>query len=272
MINNTSVDTHRRLSSKQLDQQFLHEISSGLDCSRFEASAILDTVHRVYAPYFETSPALKPGQLLVSVVSEETPPNIPLASSKYVTVILTLDGGDEDLRIRDEQGVQDLRRHRMQRMCIEAYQQGGLLTLEDLAYRLLNCGLRTLSRDLEVFRHQGVVLPLRSTIKDMGRLPSHRSLIIEQWLQGKEFSEIARATHHSIGSVQNYLSKFKRIVALAKEGYDIHTIAFLVKVSPSVTETYHALYHRMTAVAHRQEELDGFLKKTLSLNPDARCQ
>jgi hypothetical protein len=272
MINNTSIDTRHRLSHKQLDQQFLQEVITGLSCSRFEASAILDTVYRVYAPYFETSAVLKPGQLFVSVVSEDTPANVPLERGTYVTVVLTLDAGDEDVRIRHAQGVQALRRHRMQRMCIEAYQQGGLLTVEDLAYRLLNCGVRTLSRDLEVFRRAGVVLPLRSTIKDMGRAPSHRALIIEQWLQGKEFSEIARHTHHSISSVQNYVGKFKRIVALAQEGYDIHTIAFLVKVSIAVAETYHALSHDATPVAHRQEELDTFLKKTLSRPPDARCQ
>jgi hypothetical protein len=187
----------------------------------------------------------------------------------FVTVVLTLDAGEKDLQIRRTEGVQALRRHRMQRMCIEAYQQGGLLTIEDLAYRLLNCGPRTLSRDLEYLRSQDVVLPLRSTIKDMGRSPSHRALIIEQWLQGKEYSDIARHTHHSVASVQNYIGKFKRIIALAKEGYDIHTIAFLVKVSPSLAESYHALYCDAMPVAHRQEELETFLKKTLAVPPEA---
>ena len=75
MINNTALDIQHRLNQKQLDQQFLHEVASGLDCSRFEAAAILDTVHRVYAPYFETNPSLCPGQMLVSVISEQTPPH-----------------------------------------------------------------------------------------------------------------------------------------------------------------------------------------------------
>jgi transposase len=160
----------------------------------------------------------------------------------------------------------------MQRMCIEAFQQGGLLTIEDLANRLFNCGQRTLSRDLEALRRQGIVLPLRSMIKDMGRSISHRSLIIEQWLKGKEYSEIARHTHHSISSVQNYVSKFKRIVALAEEGYDIHTIAFLVKVSASLAESYHELYRRMKIVPHRLKELKSFPKKGTHQTPIARWQ
>jgi len=60
MINNSSLGKWRRLAQKQLDQQFIHEIIHGLNCSQFEASAILDTVYRVYASYFETSGSLKP--------------------------------------------------------------------------------------------------------------------------------------------------------------------------------------------------------------------
>ena len=66
MINNTSLQKWNRLAQKQLDQQFLNEIITGLQCSPFEANAILDTVYKVYAPYFETSGTLKPGQILFS--------------------------------------------------------------------------------------------------------------------------------------------------------------------------------------------------------------
>lgn len=261
MINNSSLKKWDRLSQKQLDQQFAHEVVHGLQCSPFEATAILDTVYRVYAPYFETSGTLKPGQILFQVVSVEASPSTRLADGKQVTVTLTFDAGGEDLDVRRTQGVPALRRHRMQRMAIEAFQQGGLLTVEDLANRLFNCGQRTLSRDLETLRREGVVVPLRSTIKDMGRSICHRSLIIEQWLLGKEYSEIASNTHHSVPAVQNYVTKFKRVVTLAEAGYDLHTIAFLAKVSPSLCESYHQLCQTATIVPHRHNELRSFLNK-----------
>jgi DNA-directed RNA polymerase specialized sigma24 family protein len=59
------------------------------------------------------------------------------------------------------------------------------------------------------------MLALRSTIKDMGRSISHRAMIVEQWLKGKEYSEISRNTHHSVAAVKNYIQKFKRVVGLA---------------------------------------------------------
>lgn len=270
MINNSSLTKWQRLSQKQLDQQFTHEMVHGLQCSPFEASAILDAVYRVYAPYFETSGTLKPGQILFQVISTEATPSTRLAESKQITVTLTFDAGQEDLEVRRMHGVCSLRRHRMQRMAVEAFQQGGLLTLEDLANRLFNCGQRTLSRDLDILRREGVVLPLRSIIKDMGRSISHRSLIVEEWLLGKEYSEISYSTHHSVPAVQNYVSKFKRVIALAEEGYDVHTIAFLVKISAPLAEAYHQLYQEVKIVPHRREELKSFLKKGVQDTPIRR--
>ena len=252
-----------RLTQKQLNQQFINEIVHGLQCSPFEANTILDTVYKVYSPYFETSGNLKPGQILFQVVSIETSSNTHLKDSTQITVTLTLDAGEEDIKIRKEEGVVGLRRHRMQRVCHEAFQQGGLLTVEDLAYRLLNCGPRTLSRDLSALKASHIVLPLRSTIKDMGRAISHRTLIVQLWLQGKEYSQISKSTFHSVPSVKNYVSKFKRVVALANEGFEIHEISFLVKISAPLVEQYYQLYQNVAVVPHRRKELESFFKKSM---------
>lgn len=264
MINNSSLQKWERLAQKQLNQQFVNEIIQGMQCSPFEANAILDTVYKVYAPYFESTGHLKPGQILFQVISIDTKPNTHLKDSKQTTVTLTLDAGEEDLKIREKEGVISLRRHRIQRISHECFQQGGLLTVEDLANRLFNCGERTICRDLQYFRKNNITLPLRSTIKDMGRAISHRCIIVKEWLRGREYTEISRNTHHSIPAIKNYISKFKRVVALAEEGFDTHTIAFLVKLSATVVEEYYKLYRSMDILQHRMDELQLFLKKSQS--------
>lgn len=265
MINNTSVKKWERLAQKQLDQQFVNEVVQGLQCSPFEANAILDTVYKVYAPYFETSGTLKPGQILFQVISIDEAPGSSLADSKQVTLTLTLDAGEEDLLIRQRHGVVGLRRHRIQRVCVEAFQQGGLLTLEDLANRLFNCGQRTLSRDLQALKEENIVLPLRSTIKDMGRSISHRTIIVREWLKGSEYTDISRNTHHSVAAVKNYIEKFKRVICLAEEGFDAYTIAFLAKVSAPLVNEYYQLHRSAEAVPHREAELNDLLKKNGAL-------
>ena len=263
MVNNTSLQKWDRLKQKQLDTQFINTLLQGMGCSMFEAKAIMNCVYDTYQPFFDNASAMKPGQVLFEVVSVENGPQTRLADCKMVSVILSLDAGAEDLQIRQQQGVIGLRRHRLERIANEAFQQGGLLTVEDIANRLLNCGEKTLNRDLAFLKGQNIVLPLRSIIKDMGRAISHRTLIIKEWLLGKEYSDIARKSNHSVDAVANYIGKFKRVVCLAKDNHEIKTIAFLVKLSVPLTEIYYRIYRDFPMVLHRKEELDDLIKKTL---------
>ncbi|ODS32573.1 MAG: hypothetical protein SCARUB_02277 [Candidatus Scalindua rubra] len=43
MINNSSLDKWNRLRQKDLNNQFRNEVINGLNCSPFEAGAVLDT-------------------------------------------------------------------------------------------------------------------------------------------------------------------------------------------------------------------------------------
>lgn len=261
MINNTNYLRWDRLNAKNLDHQFVERISHGLNCSPFEASAVLDTVYEVFRDYFDSRDNLKPGQIRLSVISVEANNGKRLSEAKQVSVTLTLVDDKEDLEVRKKEGVVGLRRHRIQRVCQEALDQGGLLTVEDLAYRIFNCGQRTICRDLDHFTRKNVVIPLRSTIKDIGRTLSHRVLIIKQWAKGKEYSEVSRDTCHSVKAVQNYVDKFKRAIALYHEGYNAAKISFLLRISSELIEQYIDLYHQLDFIAHRRQELESFLKK-----------
>ena len=261
MINNSALDKWKRLRTKNLNQQFMNEIVTGLNCSPFEAGAVLDTVHKVFGSYFETGGSLQTGQILFQVVSIKNGPQIPLAKCEQVTVTLTFDAGEEDLKVKEQSGVTGLRRHRLERVCFEAFEQGGLLTVEDLANRLFNCGERTICRDLAYLREQNMFIPLRSTVKDMGRTLSHRIPIVKQWLLAKEYTEIARNTCHSVRAVRNYVEKFKRVAALSQIGFDVNTISFLAKIAIPVVSEYLKLYNEAEVICHRKQEIEDFFKR-----------
>jgi hypothetical protein len=260
MINNTSIQRWRRASARNLDARFINEITQGMDCSPFEAEAIRDKVHEVYALLMETADTLKPGQLRMAVIDAGVAPNTPLAKAQQRLVSLTLDAGDEDRAVRERGGVIALRRHRLARLCEEAFQQGGLLTLEAIA-DLVNCAVRTLVSDLAALRTQEIVPPLRSTVKDMGRALTHRRLIVEKWLAGQEYSDIARATCHSVASVANYVEKFKRTATLLSHGFDLDTVAVIARISPALARAFGQLVAQARPVPHRREELDTLTKK-----------
>jgi hypothetical protein len=263
MLNNSSLQKWSRLEKKSLDNQFMNDIITGMGCSPFEAKAALDTVHKVYGDFFESSETLAPGKIKFIVLSAEVSPAVKLSDAEKVSVTLTINNDSEDLAVKKEGGSIALRQHRLQRICHEAFIQGGLLTVEDIANRIFCCGERTVVRDLQDLREKGFFIPLRSTIKDMGRTLSHRHLIVNEWVKGYEYTEIARRTNHSVDAVSNYVRKFKQAVALMKEGYDVHTIAFLTKISKKLAEEYIDIHAHSDMVPARRHELDNLLKKKM---------
>jgi hypothetical protein len=261
VINNTSIQRWDRVTAKSIDAQFSQAMQQGLNCSPFEAQIMVEKVHELYGPLFDSSITVQPGQIQTLVVDATVPPGAPLAEAAQKLVTITLCDKVEDVKTQSTQGIPALRQRRLCRVCEEAFQQGGLFTLEDLAL-LFNCGLRTLVGDLAVLRQKKIIPPLRSTVKDIGRAVTHRRLIVSLWLQGREYSDIAVRTHHSVQSVTNYIDKFKRCAALLANGFNVTTTAFLVRLSLPLTEAFRQLYTSSKPTLHRQRELDEFLKKS----------
>lgn len=139
-----------RLALKTLDARFLHEIQTGLNCSPFEAEAVLEVVREVYlhAPVSEDLPP-PPGTMSVVVVDADEPSGKSIAECAKQRVHLTIHRGANDDRLLQEKGAEQFRRDRIPDLCQEALSQGGLLTREDLAYRVFFVTPRTISRDLK---------------------------------------------------------------------------------------------------------------------------
>ncbi|MEO8217017.1 MAG: hypothetical protein ABI718_08035, partial [Acidobacteriota bacterium] len=78
-----------RLSVKSLDEQFVREIQTGLNCSPFESEAVLSVVREVFAPLFGTDPkAAPPGTMSVIAVDVDEPAGKPLAQCRKRTISL----------------------------------------------------------------------------------------------------------------------------------------------------------------------------------------
>src|SRR6266446_7910140 len=182
---------HQRLDAKSLDNLFRRRIEQGANCSPFVSGAILQTVKDVFPLSAEdTNNTLGLGQIKLLVVAAHEPAGKSLEECQKVTVNLTLDAGLDDFETRQAYGVEGLRRHRLLRMTAEARDQGGLLSYEDLAFRLLNCGVRTIVRDVGALRQRDLEVPSRGQQQDIGPGQTHRVQAVRLYLQGLEANEI----------------------------------------------------------------------------------
>ena len=175
---------------------------------------------------------------------------------------LTLYAGEEDhnyhLAQGQKKGIAALRRRQIMRMAQEALDQGALLTAEDFAFRIFNCGLRTISRDLQKLAEQDIIVPLRSQQKDAGRALTHRVQAVELYLKRYTFTQIQQRIHHSLTSIANYITTFTIVVAHTRTGYSVDEIAFLMQISPSLVGAYQELYRQYNTPEY-QERIEEIL-------------
>lgn len=240
-VRNKKAEEFKRLEAKSLDSQFRNQVIDGLGCSRFEVEAILEVVREVYGPYMGRSEKkVPPGYLSLVCVDSNEPAGKPVAECQMCSVLLHVHRGSVDDRQLQELGPAQFRRSRTVDLCQEALSQGGLLTREDLAYRVFYVTPRTISRDLAWLRENRpeILIPLRSNVHDIGPVLTHREKIIEHALAGKTMTEICEVMHHSPEAVSNYLGTFTRCVFLSRQGLHAAQIAFLLGHGRSLIERY----------------------------------
>lgn len=259
-IANSSENQSRRLGLKTLNQQMNHLAVHGAGLSPWEARELVRMIDDVY--FSSSQEELKTGQMKYSCVSAKEGAGKALKECEMVTVKLTLfdDEDEEYLPNNENKQRQVIRRHRkLIRLSDEAKDQGGLLSQEDLA-KLLMCDTKTIRRDVKDLQTINIVIPTRGQQKDIGPGVTHRELVIRHWIEGKEELEVATATKHSMGAVENYLQKFKVVVYLrVGKSFTNHEIAVVAGISQRAVKTFLEIYEEFKNKDFFKHRLDEIL-------------
>jgi hypothetical protein len=271
MIRTKSIEDQLRrgrLDAKTLDSMFRRQIEEGANCSPFVSKAILAAVKEVFpiGPE-EADHQLGLGQIQLLVVAAQEPAGKPLEQCQKVTVRLTLDAGQDDFQVRLAYGVEGLRRTRILRLTAEARDQGGLLSYEDLAFRLFNCGVRTIVRDVQALRRRELEVPSRGQQQDIGPGQTHRVQAVRLFLLGHQPNEIARRLYHTLGSIENYITTFARVVILVNKGYADDEIAFVMRRSSPLIAAYRKLYGDFQDKPSAQRRIKEILSRVENPSP-----
>ena len=227
-----------RLNLKTLEGMFANLITDGTNCSHFESEVIVEKAKEVFAigDHAEGN-ILQPGQMIWTALDINEPPGKPLKSCRLRRIILTHVNLKEDAEVRRLYGRSAKRQQQIVRMTVEAQDQQALLTQEDLA-EILDSDVRTIRRDIQHLRKQGISVPTRGQQKDIGPGVTHRVQAISLFLQEKEPLEIARTIKHSLTAVERYIDTFCRVIYCQRRFRNNLKTALVVGVSVHSVNTY----------------------------------
>lgn len=240
----------QRLRAKMPEEAIIERIARDFNLAPFMARTQFEQMRRYFEAYLDLE--LEVGQMAFMAVSEETPPGQPLQDSQRIAITLTMDSEGDLEALREGVGV--LRRVKIQRFTQEAREQGALLTQEDLA-RLLCTSRSTIKRDIAQLRAEGLDVPTRGQIKDIGRGVSHKSRIVRDWVAGYTYSQIQDRRKHSIHAIERYCRDFQRAVRLHERGLTVEEIRLGTGLSERLIGEYLELYAEVGPEHERVKQL-----------------
>jgi len=223
-----------RLSNLSEKQFFVDDLKCDFGLSPVEADTLYHRITAFNHDYHSADRAKN--QIIITVVTRGEPAGKPVKDCRKTETRLTM-MADEDLEIRHLHGTKAERRARELRMCEEALEQNGVLTQEQLAH-ILCVSRSTVKRDKKALARQGITLPTRGEVEDIGPGRSHKARAVELVLKGHTFTEASRKIDHCPESVDRYFEAFSAVTFLREEGYPVPLIRKVTKISERVIKEY----------------------------------
>lgn len=145
---------------------------------------------------------------------------------------------------------------RMVRMIKASFNQGGLLSIAEVA-TIMNRGLDNTRKKLIQYQmEKGEVLPLKGTILDQGASPTHKGIVIQLYEKKIAPPDIARQTGHSLEAVDRYISDYERVKLLLQKKADVKEISQLIgRGLRTVKEYERATLHYHPELATRKSKI-----------------
>ena len=228
-----------RLESKNARNAIIQKLAVDFNLTPLIAEAY----YQQFSAYFQehTNISLSSGEVAYEAVSADEPAGRHIRLTRKKNVKLRLMDLNTDLEALASYGLAGLRRHRLERVTREAYDQGALLSYEDLAM-ILTTSPATVKRDVHFLKQQGKFIMTRGAKLDMGPGVSHKTTIIDLYFKGYTFTEVEQKTNHSESSVKRYLADFIQVSTLYRQKFSITQIRLIAQKSDRLVREYCQLY------------------------------
>jgi hypothetical protein len=234
----STVNQYKNINKRTFESALMHHLETewGLLGGRRILQMLVDDVLTLQAQFYPELDKAGSGTLIWTCTANEgrkAEPGKRTEEYKTTTVALPLVTADdiEDRtqgktpRNKRAQKVDDRDRKRLARIVKAAAEQGGLLTISELSV-ILNKSYETVRKYARQWEEEtGEILPMKGYLMDQGSRPTHKVEIARLSEEGMEPPDIARATGHSVRSVERYLKDYERVRMLLKRGIPVEDIS-----------------------------------------------
>lgn len=229
----------KRLESKNAKNAIIQKLANDFNLTPIIAEAYYSQVSQYFSEHSNIK--LSSGEISYEAVSADEPAGKHIRLCAKVTLKLKLLDINSDYQVLAEFGLAGLRRHRLERITRQAYDQHALLSYEDIAM-ILTTSPATVKRDVAQLKKEGKFIMTRGAKLDMGPGISHKTAIIELYFKGYTFTDIEMKTNHSELSVKRYLADFIQIASLIKQKFSLNQIRLIAQKSDRLVREYANLY------------------------------
>jgi len=224
------LDHARRRSSHQIPRP-AHQIKTlkKLECFLAQEANVAPAIRKgmlrelimLRAGFYPRAHMVQSGQMPLAVMHVDVGRNLWACSQDQplAPVVVDVLAGMEYRRLRQVvphsyRDHLDFQGKRMARVLTQAYFQSGLISFAELEWIFL-LSKATISRIIDHYhRNHEVILPCPGTVLDMGRMLTHKDVIVRRYLEGLSVLEISRHTQHNPRSVDAYLKSFDGVLIL----------------------------------------------------------
>jgi hypothetical protein len=161
-----------------------------------------------------------------------------MAQTKLIPVVLDMITETDLEDLRQQIHHRELRMKRIERITQQAYDQGGVLSLLDLAVLFTVSEMTAGQYTREFHSLYGRLLPTRGNVQLIGGGQTHKQEIIALHLKGWLVPAICTKTNHSKEAVERYINDFEAIRLLSTKFNDVDTISRIRRLAPSVVKQY----------------------------------
>ena len=229
-----------RMESKNVYQSLFVELMEDYGLSPIEAKALIKRIEKFKEDTEDTT--RDNCQIVRQVVALGEPAGKRIKDCKLIDVKLSMHVNGEE-KVEREKGLKHLRKLKVHQLSWEAYEQGGVLSYEDIE-SILGISISTIKRIVKEYKNEEIIIPTRGQIEDIGPGITHKEKIIDMLIKGYSYSEIMLQTVHTEASIENYEKKFVRVAYFHRENKNLIAIRAMTGYSENLIEKYIEMYER----------------------------